>query len=240
MSEHLTGPTNKPHFSLPIGYVFAGVVISLLLVTAGYFFVQYQGLQKKLSLVSDDTKTLVKSVGRHVLLPSDEVPTVLTVTDKEKLSGQEFFAHASNGDKVLVYEGAKKAFLYAPEKDLVLEIGPVNFSSEATTAGAAVEQPVTSSSYRVTVYNGTSQNGVVDAFVSRLGTILPTAVVVGKGAATSQSYTGSFVVDVTGTQGVRATQLAQALGMSVRSLPEGEIVPQNSEFLIILGADNAQ
>jgi len=69
---------------------------------------------------------VVKKVGRHILLPTGEQPTLASITDVNKVKGQPFFANAQNGDKVLVYTQARKAFLYRPDKDIIIEVAPLN------------------------------------------------------------------------------------------------------------------
>lgn len=64
-----------------------------------------------------------------------EEPTIATITDREKLKDQAFFARAENGDKVLIYAQAKKAFLYSVKTGKVLEIAPVNIGQNPPAGG---------------------------------------------------------------------------------------------------------
>ena len=68
---------------------------------------------------------VVSEVSRHYVLPTGEQPTLATVSDVEKVRSQSFFAHANNGDEVLIYAKAKKAILYRPSIDRILEIAPL-------------------------------------------------------------------------------------------------------------------
>ncbi len=61
-------------------------------------------------------------VGRHIALPDDEEPTLATVSNLERLRGQEFFKRAELGDKVLLYVPSGKAILYSVRKDQILEV----------------------------------------------------------------------------------------------------------------------
>ncbi len=80
----------------------------------------------------EETQTLIDRVGRLIILPEGETPTIATVSDPEKLRNQPFFAKAKVGDKVLIYTNAKKAILYDPLADRILEVAPVNIgASEA-------------------------------------------------------------------------------------------------------------
>jgi hypothetical protein len=69
-----------------------------------------------------ETKALTDRIGEFMELPLDEQPTLATVTDQEKLKEQSFFAHAQNGDKLLVYSKARKAILYRPSTKKVIEV----------------------------------------------------------------------------------------------------------------------
>lgn len=59
-----------------------------------------------------------------MILPSDETPALLTVTDTTKLTST-FLRQAKNGDKVLVYQANKKAVIYRPSADKIVDVGPV-------------------------------------------------------------------------------------------------------------------
>jgi len=69
-------------------------------------------------------------VGRIIVLPNDEEPTVATVTDPEKLRDQVFFANAKAGDKVLIYTKARKAYLYDPIAGKLVEVAPITTQAE--------------------------------------------------------------------------------------------------------------
>lgn len=99
------------------------------LLTSFYFYRKYKATQQ---LFRDtnvagqiDVQNLVEKVGKLIKLPEGELPTVATVSDLERLKQQEFFTKAKVGDKVLLYPQAKKAFLYDPVDNVILEVGPL-------------------------------------------------------------------------------------------------------------------
>lgn len=63
-------------------------------------------------------------------LPAGEQPTLATVADQEKLKGQDFFSHAQNGDKLLIYPKAKKAILYRPSTGKIIEVTNLTSGSQ--------------------------------------------------------------------------------------------------------------
>lgn len=96
---------------------------------------QYQARQ--------EVTRLVERVGRLMSLPNEE-PTVATVTDLEKLKDQPFFLNAKNGDKVLIFSAARKAVLYDPTANKIIEVAPLNnsetSSTDSATSNAEVEK----------------------------------------------------------------------------------------------------
>lgn len=99
-----------------------GIAVVILLVVSVYFFVQYQNAKEesdeqktlKLLQIERENDTLIKDVGSLVELPANEVPTIATVSDKNKLNKQLFFSKAENGDKVLIYKENGVAVIYRP------------------------------------------------------------------------------------------------------------------------------
>ncbi len=99
--------------------------------SAYYFYNQYSALKKvdPQALIQKESRSLVEKVGRLIVLPEGEEPTIATVSDPEKLVSQPFFAHAKTGYKVLIYTNSKKAILYDPVLDKIVEVAPLNIGS---------------------------------------------------------------------------------------------------------------
>lgn len=94
---------------------------------------------KKVEVKSEeDVRNLVARVGQLMQLPSDELPTVLTVTDADRLKTLNFFANARVGHKLLIYENAHKAVLYDPISNVIIDVAPYGLATvtpEATGSG---------------------------------------------------------------------------------------------------------
>jgi hypothetical protein len=74
----------------------------------------------------EEIRVAVAAVGKLMDLPSEK-PTVATVKDVTQLPlNQPFFVAAKNGDTVLFYNDAKKAILYRPETDKIINVSPIN------------------------------------------------------------------------------------------------------------------
>lgn len=104
--------------------------------TAAYYVNRNNDLKKQVKTLSNPTvaaqqeqNQLISKIGALTVLPKGETPTIATVTDTSKLADQPFFANAIYGDKVLIYTQAKKAFLYRPSANKLINIAPVNLGS---------------------------------------------------------------------------------------------------------------
>lgn len=102
------------------------LILILLLLGVGAVVVG-KGASKKSAekTATQETQDLVAKVGAIIELPSGETPTIATVTDISKVKDQAFFANAQNGDKLLIYPQAKKAILYSPETNKVINVAPL-------------------------------------------------------------------------------------------------------------------
>src|SRR3972149_319717 len=119
------------------------IVAAAVILPSMYFYFEAQRARQEAELAKnnpkagdEELKRVLEKVGRLVLLPEGETPTLATVTDKKLLSGQAFYKNAENGDKVLIYAVAKKAFLYRPSTNKIIEIAPVTVDTQTATGSA--------------------------------------------------------------------------------------------------------
>jgi hypothetical protein len=111
------------------------VILILLVVVLGavafYFYRQSTlgGAGTKESVA--EVKSLVRKVGKLTVLPEGETPTIATVSDPEALRDQAFFVDSKVGDKVLIYSNAKKAILFDPAANKIVNIAPLNTQNNA-------------------------------------------------------------------------------------------------------------
>lgn len=68
-------------------------------------------------------------ISRHMLLPKNEKPALLTVVDKSKLESPFLKSKAQNGDIILVYKYNQLAIIYRPSIDRIVGVGTVSIDS---------------------------------------------------------------------------------------------------------------
>jgi hypothetical protein len=106
---------------------------------AGYFYKQLSEIKKNPNKVAqDETAATIAAIGKLIVLPTGEQPTLATVTDPSKLKDQPFFANAKTGYKVLIYTNAKQAILYDPVADKIVAVAPVNIGNNTATTPSTV------------------------------------------------------------------------------------------------------
>ena len=172
----------------------------------------------------EEVKKLVEEVGKLIVLPEGEDPTVATITDKEKLKDVAFFDKAENEDKVLIYVTARKAYLYRPSTQKIIEVATLNLNTAS--------QEFTG---KVALRNGTAIAGLTTQLETALKQRMPKVEITGKDNAKQTTYTETLVIDLTGSKKEDAQRLATLVGGKVASLPEGEATPEGADFLIIIG-----
>ncbi|MDP2815906.1 MAG: hypothetical protein Q8O19_04430 [Rectinemataceae bacterium] len=221
------------------------VLLCLSIGIAGYFYYQYTYSPQKNP--ESEIKTLIGSIGKFMDLPEEEEPTLATVTDKEKLSGQPFFQKAENGDKVLIYTNSGRAILYRPSTGKIVDVTTVNVNTPAPvvapadvpatapqtdeTAVSPVSQAV---NVKVALYNGSTKIGVTNTFEEEMKAKFPDAKVVTKEKAAKNDYRGTLVIDLSGKNADLAKGIAENFAGTVGTLPVGETTPA-ADILVIVG-----
>lgn len=78
---------------------------------------------------------IIEKVSDHYLLPQGENPVIATVTDAAVLSTeQEFYKDVVNGDNIILFIESKRAIIYSPSRDIVVNVGPIVSDEEEAVA----------------------------------------------------------------------------------------------------------
>lgn len=110
----------KPKRSLSIKHWALIIVLGSLVFLSSYYIYRHFVTAR-----ASDPARIISEVGKLVVLPADETPTIATVSDLAPLKGQPFFADAEMGDKVLIFQKAKKAILYRPSTKKIIIVAPI-------------------------------------------------------------------------------------------------------------------
>ena len=131
------------------GFSVFRVVVAIVIITgiAVYFYnTSDSSSEKTQASEQKDAQALIAELEKIVVLPIGEEPTIATITDPEKLKDQPFFANAKAGYKVLVYQVAKKAFLYDPVAKKLIEVAPLIINDPAISTPEIIPTKATTTS----------------------------------------------------------------------------------------------
>lgn len=124
--------------------VFVNVFVLLVVLgSVGLAIYSYSEMRKiksgdQVELIEDERKRefdeILARVGELIELPENEVPAFVKVIDKERIAdNQEFFVKAQNGDVVLVYKDALKAYIYRPSEHKLINVSSVTIESNESS-----------------------------------------------------------------------------------------------------------
>jgi len=235
-------------------WIFGFLLLVIALLPGIYFYNKYTATKKLLDnpkKVSNIEKSdLLKKIGKLIDLPGNEDPTIATVQDVKKLSTNPFFAKAENGDRALFYTKAKRAILYRPSINKIIEVSQINVE-QANGSGTNIDSsglsatptktvtsitPTIQTKGRLAIYNGTKIAGLAnkekDFILSRTTNLEVTKI-----GETINSYNENLVVNLKGSNDTAAKQLAELMEGKVSSLPAGELAPTNTDLLLIIGKE---
>ena len=116
-----------------------GVLLVISLVTISQLYSQVNALKNPDKAAQNEVATVVSAVSKLMLLPTDEQVTIATVADPTKLKDQTFFANSKIGDKVLIYQANRKAILYNPTLNKIIEVSPINIGAAPTAPVKSTE-----------------------------------------------------------------------------------------------------
>jgi len=182
--------------------------------------------QGQLELSKKEVEKTVEAVGKLIVSPADQQPTLATIQDVAALAKEQpFFIGADNGDKLLLYPD--KAIIYSVKNDKLVNVGPVY------NQGGQAAKPVEDLSGKLTVdvRNGSEKVGVGRTMADGLSA---------KGLcqikevtnALKTSYPKTILVNLTNKD---VSLLEKELGVkAIKILPESE-APSAADVLIIVG-----
>ena len=233
--ENTSAPKSK--LLLIVGIVLVIVSIGFVWLLGNYMMVKKElafvttpeGLEQ---IATQEVQELVKKVGKLIVLPTDEEPSVATIVDADLLAKEQvFYQNASSGDKILIYVQAKKAIIYNPEKNILVNVGPIyledNPNGETSELSAEETEEVVLpevETITVEVRNGSDTPGAASTLVSRLADNSNFNFLQAVNSS-REDYEGTTIVDL--TNGTKNDLLAELKGsidnaVVVSGLPEGE------------------
>jgi heme/copper-type cytochrome/quinol oxidase subunit 2 len=107
------------------------IVLIILVIAAGVAVAIYYNKIRVLKqdpnkVAQEKIIEVVSKVSKIIDLPTGETPVIATISDTTPLANNPFFANAKIGDEVLMYTVSRKAFLYDPKANIIVEVASLN------------------------------------------------------------------------------------------------------------------
>jgi hypothetical protein len=118
----------------------AAILIVIFAVLTVFLFWHQSGRAEKDTDALSKSQRIINKISALYIVPQNEEPTLAQIKDLDKLKGQEFFAHAQNGDYLLIYTQAKMAFLYRDAVGRLVNAGPIKPGNNAATPTQIIGQ----------------------------------------------------------------------------------------------------
>jgi len=217
------------------------VVLIIALVVVLY---NYRQISKKVTRLSTTTgqqelakkeiNDLVNEVKKLIVLPENEIPNVATITDADGLAkNQPFYKGSSNGDKVLIYFNAQKAYIYSLSNNKLVNVGPVYIDNKNNEQ--AFDPEVKMAKLVIEVRNGSGVTGNASKMAEKLKANSSFSVL-GVTNANTSTHKDTILVDLTsGEKSALFMILEKELNVkAVKTIPVGE-KSSTADVLIIVG-----
>lgn len=125
--------------SISVKKLLVWLIFLLVLGMAIFFYLELREMRKEGGVaeseqaqeeVREKIEKVISEVSKLIELPEGEEPVLVEIADREEITeNQEFFAKAQNGDVVLIYRLAKKAYLYRPSDKRLINVSSVTINS---------------------------------------------------------------------------------------------------------------
>lgn len=206
---------------------------------------------------AEEVAKITTEISKFMRLPDNEQPTVLTVNNVDQLKKQQqFFEHAKDGDKVLIYQQNRRAILYRPTDKKVIEVTPIAFNDQQNTqtsqqtqigqeevnppqpqvAGAASNNQQNQERLQITVLNGTQDPQTTASAVSKIRASNGNININEAGNTSTQRNETIIILKESASRQERALaqDLVETLGGSIQTSVENEPGVQQSSTNIVV------
>lgn len=208
-------------------YVLVAVLIGIVLVLTAVSGVLYYQNKKNSSGGVNELESILSKLDKVIELPT-ESPTLATVNDKNKLPQEPFYKKAQNGDKVLLFNEARKAILYRPTTGKILEY--ITVSVVATPAPSPIgvgeqnlpDETKAQAPIKLALFNATNISGLTKVAEQDIKSKTKLNFTVVKRTDANDDYEKTLVVDLSGKLTTQATEIAKLFNGEVGDYPQSE------------------
>lgn len=199
------------------------IILALLVVVVAIYWAV---TQQHAGSGQNNLNDVVSKVGKLILLPKDENPTLATVEDKTKLKDKFLAANAENGDRVLIYAKNHLVIIYRPSINKIAAVGAVSSDPALAEARGAT----------LTVLNGDNDAAKTQLIIDKIKAAYPDIKIINGGDSNRKDFPYTIVIDNTNQKDNLLLKLVNVVSGKRGIQPPTE-VRATTDFLIIVGKD---
>lgn len=208
--KSLTRPRNK-------------LILVILFIAVGLLFNRYviKGSSENKDLSLAKTK-----VGKLMLLPTNEEPTLAEVTDNKTIKDAVLAKSSKNGDQILFYTKSRLVVVYRPSINKIVLAGDLFADPAYSEADGAT----------IVVMNGNNDDSKTQGIIADIKRIYPNSVVSFGGKTVRSDFPKTIVIDNTSKKDNFRAALIQDIKGNLGVVPLSE-TKTDSDIMIIVGKD---
>ena len=206
----LTRPRNK-------------LILVILFIAVGLLFNRYviKGSSENKDLSLAKTK-----VGKLILLPTNEEPTLAEVTDNKTIKDVVLAKSSKNGDQILFYTKSRLVVVYRPSINKIVLAGDLFADPAYSEADGAT----------IIVMNGNNDDSKTQGIIADIKRLYPNSVVSVGGKTVRSDFPKTIVIDNTSKKDNFRAALIQDIKGNLGVVPLSE-TKTDSDIMIIVGKD---
>lgn len=201
-------------------YVIVVLAVVIVSVIGTWWLISTQA-----SPASKELASVKANIGKLMLLPKDEEPTLAIVQDKSLLKDKFLLANAQNGDQVLVYTTKGQAIIYRPSINKIVAVSSI-------TVDLALAESVGTT---IMILNGTTDLTITNKVETAIKDKYPDANIT-IGNANKRDFPTTIIIDNTD----KKDNLVESLGGLIKGqrgvMPLSESAG-STDMVIIIGKD---
>ena len=208
--KSLTRPRNK-------------LILVILFIAVVLLFNRYviKGSSENKDLSLAKTK-----VGKLILLPTNEEPTLAEVTDNKTIKDAVLAKSSKNGDQILFYTKSRLVVVYRPSINKIVLAGDLFADPAYSEADGAT----------IIVMNGNNDDSKTQGIIADIKRLYPNSVVSVGGKTVRSDFPKTIVIDNTSKKDNFRAALIQDIKGNLGVVPLSE-TKTDSDIMIIVGKD---
>jgi hypothetical protein len=209
----------RKYFRKNPNYVYRLLALLILVIAIGLFFLAKHTSSK------GDLKSVESSVGKLMLLPKDEQPTLATVENKNSLNDKFLASHSKNGDRVLIYTKNQMVIIYRPNLNKIAAVGTVTQDPAFNEAQNAT----------MTIMDGANDADKTQTIINKIKTAYPNIKITNGGKA-PRDFPYTIIIDNSNQKDDLVFSLVDIISGKKGVVPL-DVDKANTDLMVIVGAD---